>query len=97
MKMKKWYETEVAGKKMCVECVEVATIQTKRCPKCLCSTFYLLARLIPVKQIDQIINDTAEAIIEKRKSIIGSKKSSKTEQQIISQDRSSLKIDDQNR
>jgi len=68
MRLREWHEKEVRGKKMCVECMEVSSVKSETCPKCTCSVFYFLSRLIPIERIDRIVGNHSN--IEKAKSVI---------------------------
>jgi len=70
MKLREWHRQEVWSRKMCIDCTEITHFHAQTCPKCLCTGFYDLIRLIPTKKIDTI--DPIEDTEKRPSSIIGS-------------------------
>jgi len=70
MKLREWHKKEIFSQKMCIDCTEIIHFHEQACPKCTCTGFYNLVRLIPQTRIDAI--DPLEDDTKKPASIIGS-------------------------
>jgi hypothetical protein len=55
MLMKEWYQKNVRQSKMCTQCTQVVHFHEQTCPKCTCSIFFHLTRLISPEFIARII------------------------------------------
>ena len=58
MTLKNWYEKEIIGKQMCVECKEIIPRNKIRCPRCLCSIFIFMSTIIHSPLFENEIKNT---------------------------------------